>query len=81
MPLVIRVPGLTKPRSSTTGLAELVDLFPTLAELCSLNPPGDLRAAAWSPCCGILRAGKKVAYTVVRRGPKLGKAIRSGHWR
>ncbi len=82
VPLVIRVPGLTKPRSSTTGLAELVDLFPTLAELCSLNPPGDLQGRSLVP---MLRdpasLGKKVAYTVVRRGQKLGKAIRSGHWR
>jgi arylsulfatase A-like enzyme len=82
VPLVIRVPGLTKPRSSTAGLVELVDLFPTLSELCSLKPPADLQGRSLVPMLRDPGApGKNVAYTVVRRGQKLGKAIRSGRWR
>ncbi|MEC7556096.1 MAG: sulfatase [Planctomycetota bacterium] len=82
VPLVIRVPGLTRPRSSSDGLVELVDLFPTLAELCSVTPPGDLQGRSLVPMLRDSRSpGKKAAYTVVSRGQKLGKAIRSGRWR
>ena len=82
VPLLIRVPGLTTPRSSSAGLVELIDLFPTLAELCSVKPSDDLQGRSLVP---MLRdpasPGKKAVYTVVRRGPRLGKAIRSDHWR
>ena len=82
VPLVVRVPGLTRPRTSSDGLVELVDLFPTLAELCSVKPPADLQGRSLVP---MLRdptsPGKRVAYTVVSRGERLGKAIRSGRWR
>jgi arylsulfatase A-like enzyme len=82
VPLVIRVPGLTRPRSSSDGLVELVDLFPTLAELCSVTPPGDLQGRSLVPMLRDSKSpGKKMAYTVVSRGQKLGKAIRSGRWR
>ena len=82
VPLVIRVPGLTRPRSSSDGLVELVDLFPTLAELCAVIPPGDLQGRSLVPMLRDSKSpGKKAAYTVVSRGQKLGKAIRSGRWR
>ncbi len=87
VPLVIRVPkgsetGQTKAGSSSDGLVELVDLFPTLAELCDVTPPDDLQGQSLVP---MLRdssvAGKQAAYTVVSRGKELGKAIRTGQWR
>ena len=82
VPLIIRVPGQTKPSSSSDGLVELVDLFPTLAELCDLEVPGDVQGRSLVP---MLRdasaAGKAVAYTVVSRGSQLGKAIRTPRWR
>ncbi len=81
VPLVIRVPGQTKPGSSTDGLVELVDLFPTLAELCDIATSDELQGRSLVP---MLRdptaAGKDVAYTVVSRGDKLGKAIRTQRW-
>ncbi len=82
VPLLIRVPGMTKPGSSSKGLAELIDLYPTLAELCSVTSPDDLQGRSLVP---MLRnpasRGKEVVYTVVRRGQKLGKAIRTDRWR
>lgn len=82
VPLVIRVPGRTKPGSSSDGLVELVDLFPTLTELCKIAPPKNLQGRSLVP---MLRnpdtAGKDVAYTVVSRGENLGKAIRTDRWR
>ncbi len=82
VPLVLRVPGQTKPGSSTEGLVELVDLFPTLVELCDVTPPSELQGRSLTP---MLRdpaaSGKAVVYTVVTRGEKLGKAIRTQRYR
>ena len=39
IPLLVIVPGVTKPGSSTRQLAESVDIFPTLAELAALPAP------------------------------------------
>jgi iduronate 2-sulfatase len=81
VPLVIRVPGQTKAGSTSEGLVELVDLFPTLAQLCDVTPPDELQGQSIVP---MLRdasaAGKEVAYTVVVRGSDLGKAIRTDQW-
>ncbi len=81
IPLVIRVPGQTKSGSSSEGLVELVDLYPTLAELCGVTPPGDLQGRSLVPMLHNPNApGKEVAYTVVRRGNlRLGKNA-PGHY-
>ncbi len=42
VPLIIRAPGVTTPGSSSGMLVELVDLFPTLAELAGLPLPQQL---------------------------------------
>ncbi|MGB0761310.1 MAG: sulfatase-like hydrolase/transferase, partial [Rubripirellula sp.] len=42
VPLVIRAPGVTTAGSSTAAVVELVDLFPTLAELAGLPLPSQL---------------------------------------
>jgi arylsulfatase A-like enzyme len=87
VPLIIRVPesiefGSTTPGSSSEGLVELVDLFPTLAELCGLTPPSELQGRS---LVSLLKnpqsTGKEVAYTVVTRGQSLGKAIRTQRYR
>lgn len=82
VPLVIRVPGRTKPGSSSDGLVELVDLYPTLAELCKVPAPDNLQGRSLVPMLlDPKTAGKEVVYTVVTRGDKLGRAIRTDRWR
>jgi arylsulfatase A-like enzyme len=82
VPLVIRVPGQTRSGSSSEGLVELVDLYPTLAELCGVQAPADLQGKSLVPMLRDPKApGKEVAYTVVTRGTALGKAIRTDRWR
>lgn len=83
VPLIIRVPKSVKKcattsGSSSQGLVELIDLYPTLAELCDVDPPAELQGRS---LVSMLRdpssQGKDVVYTVVTRGKFLGKAIRT----
>ncbi|MGB7328616.1 MAG: sulfatase [Rubripirellula sp.] len=82
VPLVIRVPGQTKPGSTSNGLVELIDLYPTLAKCCQIEPPSELQGQSLVPMFrDPAAAGKKIAYTVVTRGKDLGKAIRTDRYR
>ncbi|MCA9063288.1 MAG: sulfatase [Planctomycetaceae bacterium] len=42
VPLLIRTPGMSSPGAATEALVQLVDIYPTLAELAGLAPPGNL---------------------------------------
>lgn len=48
MPLIIAAPGLTKGKS-TSKPVELLDLYPTLADLCGLEHPKNLEGASLRP--------------------------------
>ena len=82
VPLIIRVPGMTRNGTNTNALVELVDFHPTLLELCGLQAKGSFQGKSFVP---LLRdpdsPGKKYAYTVVSRGTKLGRSIRTNDWR
>ncbi|MEO1858261.1 MAG: sulfatase-like hydrolase/transferase, partial [Verrucomicrobiales bacterium] len=82
VPLIIRVPGLTRKGTTTNALVELVDFHPTLLELCGLQGKNSMQGKSFVP---LLRdpdsPGKKYAYTVVSRGTKLGRSIRTNDWR
>ncbi|MEO2015812.1 MAG: sulfatase [Fuerstiella sp.] len=81
VPMVIRVPGQTKAGSTSEGLVELIDLYPTLTELCAIKAPTELQGKSLVPMLrDATHPGKKVAYTVVVRGDDLGKAIRTDQW-
>jgi iduronate 2-sulfatase len=87
VPLVIRVPesveqGSTTSGSISQGLVELVDLYPTLADLCAVTLPDELQGQSLVPMLKDASApGKDAAYTVVTRGTALGKAIRTQKYR
>ena len=64
------------------NLVELVDLFPTLAGLCAVEPPAHLQGRSLVPLLNDPSAkGRDAAYTVVSRRNQLGHAIRTTHWR
>ena len=83
VPFLVRAPGITTPGSRSEAMVELVDMFPTLADLAGLTGPADLQGVSLRPLLEdpAVAGQKEYAYTVVRRGQKLGRAIRSQHWR
>ena len=82
VPLVLRVPNRTTPGMTTQNFAELIDLYPTLTELCRLDTPKHVQGKSLVPMLG--NPGKAVresAYTVVTRPGMLGRSIRQEQWR
>ncbi len=95
VPLIVAAPGV-KAGSSSSRLVELVDLFPTLADLCGLEPPGDLEGTSFRPLLvDPNRPWKTGAFAVVGRHgtPEkggnsakldvnyLGRTVRTERWR
>ncbi|MGF1582303.1 MAG: sulfatase [Gemmataceae bacterium] len=83
VPFIVRVPDMTKAGSRSEAMVELVDIYPTLLELTGLKAHEPLHGTSLVP---VLRnpnrkGSKAYAYSVVRRGNKLGYAIRNQHWR
>ncbi len=82
VPLVVAAPGAAANGRSTSALAELVDLYPTLADLCGLTAPKYLDGKSLKPALADPQARiKEAAYTQVRRGRYDGYSIRTERWR
>lgn len=48
-PLIVSAPGARGNGRSTRALAEFVDIYPTLADLCGVEAPGDLEGTSLRP--------------------------------
>ncbi|MCE7065910.1 sulfatase [Dyadobacter sp. CY326] len=81
VPLIFSVPGGTKGKASTRTV-ELLDIYPTLAELCGLTPAQKL---AGTSLTGLLKnpdsVWDKPAYTQVRRNQIFGRSVRTERFR
>jgi arylsulfatase A-like enzyme len=81
-PLIIRVPGMAKPGEAAAGLAESVDLYPTLAGLCGLKVPAGLAGRSLEPALrDPAHRGKEYAYSFHPRGEIMGRAFRTDRYR
>ena len=83
VPFIVHAPGLTEGGTTSEAMVELIDIYPTLAQLTGLEAPGHLQGQSLRPLLDhpVRRGQKKYAYSVVSRGPKLGYALRNQRWR
>jgi iduronate 2-sulfatase len=92
VPLIVYAPGRKGMGRRSERLIELVDLYPTLADLCALPTPPGLEGTSFVPVLdNPTRPWKQAAFTMVGRaatpGPApreilfTGRAIRTERWR
>ena len=82
VPLIVSVPGSAAAGKTTASLAELVDLYPTLADLCGLKAPDYLDGVSLRPVLDDpAKSVKDAAFTQLRRGDFDGYSIRTDKWR
>jgi arylsulfatase A-like enzyme len=82
VPLIIAGPGTRAAGKAARAPVELVDLYPTLADLCGLAPPPYLDGKSLRPMLeDAARAVKPAAFTQVMRGQNVhGLSVRTERW-
>jgi uncharacterized sulfatase len=83
VPLVISVPHMKDAGMTSEKMVELVDLYPTLADLTGLTPPKDLQGFSMKSLVDDPDASSwdRPAFTQVQRGPISGRTVRTAKWR
>jgi iduronate 2-sulfatase len=82
VPLIISLPGQKTAGRANSLPVELVDLYPTLADLAGLKAPDHLEGITLKPLLENPQAGRHhAAYTQVQRGDRPGHSVRTERWR
>jgi uncharacterized sulfatase len=82
VPMIIAAPGRKGNGQTCARTVELLDLYPTLADLAGLTPPKNLEGASLRPLLDDPRAEwKRPAFTQVQRGAFPGHSVRTERWR
>lgn len=81
-PLIFRVPDQQRPGATTPALAEFVDVYPTLAELCGLPMPEGVEGVSLAPVIADpARPWKRAAFSQYPRGDVMGYSMRTDRYR
>jgi uncharacterized sulfatase len=81
VPLIIAAPGRSRGKASPRTV-ELLDLYPTLADLAGLGPPANLAGASLRPLLDDPHARwDRAAYTQLRRAQFPGYSVRDDRYR
>jgi arylsulfatase A-like enzyme len=81
-PLVFSVPGQAANIQKTKALVEFVDIYPTLVDLCNLPQKEGLAGRSFAGLFQKRRASfREVAYSFYPRGGRMGRSVRSDHYR
>jgi uncharacterized sulfatase len=82
VPLIIAAPALNRSGATCARNVELVDLYPTLADLAGLTAPASLEGVSLRPLLAHPSAPwSRPAYTQVQRGDFPGHSVRTERWR
>jgi iduronate 2-sulfatase len=84
VPLIIAAPNAKGNGKVSERVVELVDLYPTLANLCGVQPPSYVHGADLTPLLHNPKAKwSRPAYTQVLRGREdiMGRSVRTERWR
>ncbi len=82
VPLIISAPGQKAKGQASPRTVELVDVYPTLADLAGIKPPADLHGESLRPLMeNPQQAWSHPAYTQVWRGSFPGHSVRTDRWR
>ena len=82
VPLIVAAPDGKNAGKSAKGVVELVDLYPTITQLCGLAAPQYLDGTSLVPALNDPAVKvKPAAYSQVRRGNFDGYSVRTDRWR
>lgn len=80
--MICRAPGKKARGAKSKALVELVDVYPTLVDLCGLPVPGHLEGTSMAPLLDDpARPWKSAAFSQFTRGKARGYAITTGRYR
>ncbi|MEX2261384.1 MAG: sulfatase [Bryobacteraceae bacterium] len=82
VPLIVSAPGRKGRGKASRALVELVDLYPTVAEPCGVNPPSSIEGQSFVPLLDSPdRKWKTAAFTQMAHQDILGRAVRTSRYR
>ena len=82
VPMIVAGPGVVDRGAAAEAITELVDLFPTFSEWTGRKAPvGLMGRSLWPVLRNPSLRWERAAYTVVQRGQKMGRAVRTERFR
>lgn len=82
VPLILSAPGMASRGKHSEALVELVDIYPTLCELCDLELPNHLEGTSMVPLLANPdKSWKKAAFSLYAKKETMGYSLRTDRYR